>query len=132
MDKEEFIKKVNEKHSKTRFDNILIPVMKEIMEYFSSISSMIDNTDESLKVGFDYKTADMVDVTLSTNIIRANRFDDKIVINFVSTKDNEYTQKYDTILLCELIIKNDKVVNKENYIEFSANSLDQFLKYLLA
>lgn len=106
--------------------------MKEIMEYFSSISSMIDNTDESLKVGFDYKTADMVDVTLSTNIIRANRFDDKIVINFVSTKDNEYTQKYDTILLCELIIKNDKVVNKENYIEFSANSLDQFLKYLLA
>lgn len=132
MNRDQFINEVEDKYSKTSTDSILIDKMFEILNYFKSISSEIENTDEKLTVGMNHDTADFLEVELSGNMLRFKRNEENISVSFVSTKDNQYTNQYEHLELDTFIVSNNQVVNKEDKSNFDTNNFESYLIYLLA
>ena len=132
MDKNEFIQEVESRFSKTDNDNLLIQVMIEILDYFKSISSEINNIDGELSVGFNHDAADFLEVTLFENRLRFSRKEDSISASFVSSKDNQFTKQYEHLELDTFIVVNGLVVSSKDKSPFDVNNLESYLKYLLA
>ncbi|MGF2189583.1 hypothetical protein ACQUD0_04525 [Vagococcus fluvialis] len=133
MDQSEFIQAVNTKYSKTDNDKVLIPVMHEIFEYFRDINNKIsDQNDIKMILGFNSKVADFILIELDENALSVKRSDEKIEIFFVSKKDNEFTKKYDHLLLNTLKIYTDNSIITADSNKFDTSQLDEYLKYLLA
>lgn len=132
MNKDEFIQEVELRFSKTEDDNLLIQVMMEILDYFKSISSEINNIDGKLSVGFNHDAADFLEVTLFENHLHFSRKEDNISVSFVSSKDNQFTKQYEHLNLDTFIVVNDLVVSSKDKSPFDVNNLESYLKYLLA
>jgi hypothetical protein len=132
VEQDQFIKEVNKKYARSPQDTKLIQVIREIRDYFSSLSGRIGNTTEKLIITMNTLTWNELAIKLGKNSLHFLLQPGKITISFLSLADNRYTKKGQILPLDELVLEDRKLIVKSTGEEFDIDMLDRYLEYLLA
>lgn len=134
MDRDQFIRKVQEQSKLTDEDIHLISGMKKIIEYFRNLEKEIESPShiaDKMKVGGEYPDYPFVIIELNKNVLTFNR-SDKITVTFVSSFKTNYSDKYEHVPVDEIYLDNQQLFSKKHGKALGSTLLDQYLPYLLA
>lgn len=135
MNREEFIKRLQEQNTLSDEEMKLTKGMRSILNFFKELEKEIEtpqNVKDSLQIGAQYPDYPLIIITVNKNELSFEKKSNKIKVTFVSPFNTEYSEKYERVSIDNIVLRSEEFTSEKFKMKLTDELLQKYLPYLLA